>query len=407
MSLPEALEEAARALPQLGGVIRPANGDPEQLRAALRPEEAEKVLAWLLEKHPEQGEELAEAWVDAPEGMAALASIQEETLSKPGRKALRRLRHRLRSRGLELAPPAPAPRVATLPDLDDGIGGAWVTPYDPSGARIVYLVAPHPQGGARLFEVVIDDLRGILGFDLYAASRKKARSFLRELEGRGRFAAVPAEEQEARALVARAAALHSPGRPAPRGFSEWRSQLAPEEEKASLPGDRVATALGDAVGSQEALVALVRAGRIGPWPPEDEALQRLHEKLREALESRLVVSGTAQQARIDALLDDAVGELYDEAGSRLTAHRLRESAYVLWRTGDEEAARACLAGARAFEAGDPRENPAARALVETLLGPALEAMVRERAEQEEPRGEPGAPADPAASQDEGPRILKP
>ncbi|MDX1649350.1 MAG: hypothetical protein R3263_05810, partial [Myxococcota bacterium] len=305
MSLPEALEAAARALPGLEDAIRPANGDPERLHAALAPDDAARVLAWLLAERPEEGEELAEAWAELPGGGEALGAVREDALPKAGRKALRRVRHRLRSRGVA-APEAPrAPRVATLPELDDRMGGAFATALDPAGARIVYLVAPHPQGGARLFEVVLDDARGLLGFDVYSAGRKKARQFLRELSGRSRFPAVEVDEEEARALVARAAAAHPKDRPLPRGFGEWRSQLAPEHEKAPLPGDRVQEALGAASADvpPEEAEALVRAGRIGPWPPTEERLRALFERLREAMDSRVVVSPAAKREQIAGLLE--------------------------------------------------------------------------------------------------------
>jgi len=195
VSLAHALEEAAQAQPELADAIRPANGDPGRLREALSPEQATEVLAWLLAERSEAGEERAEAWAAEPEGAAVLAAISEASLSKSGRKALRRLRHRLRSRGVELPEGEPAPRVATLPELDDRMAGARVSPLDPSGARIVYLVEPHPQGGTRLFEVVLDEARGLLGFDVYGAPRRKARAFLRELEGRPRFPVVEVEEE--------------------------------------------------------------------------------------------------------------------------------------------------------------------------------------------------------------------
>lgn len=401
MSLPEALEEAARALPALADAIRPANGDPERLRGALASEQAASVLTWLLAERPVEGEELAEAWAEAPGGAEAVAGVREEELSKAGRKALRRVRHRLRSRGIEVEEAPREPRVATLPELDDRVGGAWISPLDPAGARILYLIEPHPQGGVRLFEAVVDDARGLLGFDVYSAGRKKARAFLRALTERPRFAAVEAPEDAARSLLARAVAAHPADRPLPRGFAEWRSHLAPRDEKTPLPGAVAEEALG-ARGEPEAAAALVREGRVGPWPPREEVLRKIYERLREALESRVVVSEAAKREQIDGLLEDAATEIFEGEGSRQAAHRLRETAYVLWR-GDEEAeARACLAGAAAFEAQEPRANPVARALVEAMLGPALEALARRDEDGEPPPDEEGAADDDAAS-----RLVKP
>jgi len=73
---------------------------------------------------------------------------------------------------------------------------------------------------------------------------------------------------------------------------------------------------------------------------------------------------------------------------------------VLWRHGDEAAARACLAAAAAFEAGEPGANPVARALLEAALAPGLEALAH-AAE----RGE--ADSDGEAEPDEGSRLVTP
>jgi len=153
--------------------------------------------------------------------------------------------------------------------------------------------------------------------------------------------------------------------------------------------------------------ALVREGSVGPWPPSEEVLRGLFEKLRESLDSRLVVSGAARQERLADLLDEALDEVYDEAGARLAAHRLRETAYVLGRTGATQAARDCLAAADAFEAREGGHRTLARVMLETALGPALEALERERGE-EGAEGEGEGEAAAAEGTDEEPsRIVKP
>ena len=59
MSLAESLERVASALPDVADRVRPANGDPAQLRAQLDPADCGRVLAWLLAHEPEYGSELA------------------------------------------------------------------------------------------------------------------------------------------------------------------------------------------------------------------------------------------------------------------------------------------------------------------------------------------------------------
>jgi hypothetical protein len=86
LSLARALEAAASALPEYEDAIRPANGDPERLLAALTPLAATQVLAWLLDNHPDDGEELALAWADLETGSAPLRGVADGPIGKAGRK---------------------------------------------------------------------------------------------------------------------------------------------------------------------------------------------------------------------------------------------------------------------------------------------------------------------------------
>ena len=104
VGLPEALERAATALPADSDGIRPANGDPRQLHRGLRPEAATRVLQWLLENEPIDGGCLANAWAEQPDlDPTPLLQVDEGRVSKVAKKALRRARHRLRSRGVAVS----------------------------------------------------------------------------------------------------------------------------------------------------------------------------------------------------------------------------------------------------------------------------------------------------------------
>ena len=147
-------------------------------------------------------------------------------LSKPARKALRRARHRLRSQGVEVEKPATQPIVSRLPTLDDDLNQALVSPLDPSGARMVYLVEGNPSGGARLFEVLLSEDRGVAEFQVYSSGRSRIRKFLRDFERRDRFPGIETEPDAVRALVERMASRQPATRSLPRGFGEYRSRFS-------------------------------------------------------------------------------------------------------------------------------------------------------------------------------------
>ncbi|HEY5658380.1 MAG TPA: hypothetical protein VIY27_11390 [Myxococcota bacterium] len=386
IGLPEALERAAAALPADAEAIRPANGDPLQLRELLDAAGAARVLTWLLQHELEAGAELAATWADEPtRGAEPLQRVDAAALPKPARKALRRALHQLRSQGVPLREESRGQRVATLPALDDAVDAALVTPLDAWGARAVYLATSHPSGGVRLFELVIDEQRGVLEFEVYSAGRSKVRKFLRDFERRERFAAVAAPSASVHALIARAIAQQPAGRPPPRGLSEWRSRISEPPSGTPTPGEIARAALevpdGEIPQLLERAVALVSGKELGPWPPREEDTRAVAQRIGEIGSGVILVSGVQRREQVRRCLDEALDALYADPFAALTARRWEESAYVFWKGGRETDARACVAAAQVFRAGRPSENPVARAALELVLAPALE-RVRESAEDQ-------------------------
>lgn len=380
MSLAGALEAAASALPQYADLIRPANGDALRVLEGASPEAAQRMLAWMLSERTEDADELIFEWAADERGRAALLALREEQLAKPGRKALRRWVHRLRTQGVAVPEKAaPAPLVVTLAKVEEEISGAYLSSIDPSGIRMAYFLEPHPSGGARVFEVVFDDARGIVGFRVLQAARGNARRFLKELANENRAGSLELPVDSVRAAVAFAAQRQLKDRPAPRGFAEWRARVAGASADAKLPGELAEAALGGGVGADDlrACVKLVEDGRVGPWPAPRDEIAALALQVRTDLGSPLVVSEATRRERIESRLSAALGELFGAEAAAIAAHRFRESAYAFWRAGDEPAARACLAAAREFAKSAPGDNPVARALLERPLRPVFDALLQE------------------------------
>ena len=364
MSLADVLEDAASALPGDADAIRPANGDPFQLIELLGPDAGQRVLSWLLANEPEGGTELAFAWLEVEGGAEVLTALEEGELPKAGRKALRKALHCLRSKGVEVPSGAAAtPLVARLPRIEDSFEVGYVSALDPRGARLVYLVEPNPSGGARLFEILLDENRGVVDFQVYSAGRSRIRRFVREAVDQSRFPVAEASPNALRALVARIAARHPSDRALPAAFSEWRSKLAIPGE---TPGDEAAASLPlDADGDGLArAVELAEEGSLGPWgsSPTEWA---------EDVESQIQIEAEKEPGRED--WSGLAKEIFSGEQSQLSAERFRESAYVLWKRGREDDARACLAAAEAFGT-EKQGHPVALAMTQVLLSPVVEGI---------------------------------
>jgi len=394
MSLADVLERAAEALPSEAGTIRPANGDPYALLQGLDADGRIRLLEWLLGEAPGEADELLADWLDEPGGVAAVEALDESRLAKPGRKVLRRARHALRSRGVELAERPAAARVARLPQVADDLTAAWISGLDGRGSGLVFLVEPHPAGGARLFEALLDDARGVLDFQVFNAGRRKVRGFVKDMLARPGFEAVAVDPGLARARILAVAERHPADRPLPPSVSEWAHRFRPQAgdapgavvEKALEPAER-----GEALAR---VVERVRSGDLGPWPVATEVLSGVAARLRESSESGLVVSEATRAERAGELLADEALTVYAGEAAGIAATRFRETAFVDWRSGREAEARDCLAVALAFDESTEAARPVAVAMLEGALSGVLDALAQEAAgDTAEPTDAGGAPSE--------------
>lgn len=384
MSLPEALERAAQALPDQADAIRPANGDPDQLLSTLDDAGSAAVLQWLLANEPDAGEELLAAWCEDERGIARVKQVDLAGLPKAGKKIVRRAHHRLRTRGVDVSRAKSAePVVAKLSDVDDELEGAYMTPVDPRGSQLIFIVEANPGGGARLFQVQLDERRGLVEFDVYTTGRSRTRSFLRKLTDAtpsGASGAVEVDASIARGVIARIAAAHPADRPFPRAFSEWRRKLETGAGD-TAPGEAAREMLGDAADDAplERVAARVEQTEVGPWPPGTQRLTEVSASLGAAVDAVIEMHGEARERALEAAVDEATRALFDGAHARHTAARFEASAYVSALSGREDEARDCLAAAVAFGEGDAAHNPIARKMTELFT-----ASILKRAEIKDP-----------------------
>jgi hypothetical protein len=385
MSLPEALERAASALAGDADQIRPANGDPVQLLDVLDADAAVRVLGWLLSNDADAADELASCWSEEPKGIAPLQQVNESDLPKPGRKVLRRTLHRMRSRGVDLEPREPsASVVGRLPELSDRIDGAFICPVDRSGGYLIFVIEPHPSGGGRLFQLALDEERGVVEFDAFVAGRSKLRSFIRKLQSKGGAAAVASETGPLKALLARLLEIHPADRALPKGFGEWRSKLTtgagPED-----PSDLARPTQGGEAGSgaDERVAERIRNSQIGPWPPNSHILSEVGGRISGRLDKVSEMSPEERAGESEAAITDSVAGFFDEDHRRRTARRFELQAWVLWNQDREDEARDCLAAASMVRDAPLESNPVARAMIEVCFATALEKLRGEEGRAEE------------------------
>lgn len=376
MSLPESLERAATELTELADKIRPANGDPHRLLDELAADEAGQLLAWMLDQATDDAVELVEEWGESDAGIELLLGVSDAGVSKAGRKLLRKAKHRLRSQGIAVeaaAPPATRVKKSVMASGDKW-QVAHVSSPDFRGARMGYIVESHPSGGARLFEIRFDEGRGLLDFKIYNAGRSKVRGFLKSLTENSGRRLFEVDRDALRALIWRASQAQPTDRPLPTSYIEWRTRLFSDElERVQTPGDQIRKALGEG-DLPSALVALageVKAGRLGPWPPQTSWVGDWMDKGRDAVDG---LEGEPRATAIDTWIEDVTNALDADSDQALIGRHLDELAWVKSQEGDEDGAKAMLAVSGALESDAEVSKAFTRARVESLFEPYLASL---------------------------------
>jgi hypothetical protein len=354
-------DQLARWLDELGA-------DLGELLAVLEPADLEGVVDGVLELRDFANAELASA---------AFERADERISERARRKIVRRAIHVLRSRGIDARTGAPA-RGSVLKPLGERDEQAFLTPIDPAGQRVAFLITPGTV--VRVFEVLVSDEAGILRVEHLETKRRDARRLVERL-GRGPLPISPVDPAELRSLLRRAvqrAGSRAPGNVDPAALAALTSG-----DPAPTPGERARERWsGRAKSDAEAdsvLASRLQRGVVPPWLLSTEALDRLVHALASAERSPLVLSEAQQRARREELLVGAADELMTSELRELWAERLEETAAVLAAQADEEGAAALVQVAGRVRAPGPA---LAVPLLRSLLEYSLE-FARQRASPQE------------------------
>ncbi len=316
-----------------------------------------------------------------------LRKLAESATSAPLKKIIRKSLFQLRSRGIEVPqltdsapsiyhPPPPAPPEGYLSTIDG------------AGTRMVFLTRPQAPQGILAWNAVVSDVQGIVDFSGFETSRKKFHEYLDDLRGRMAWDIVEGDSQYSLGLILQAAeANQKKGQPLPEEFLKWKALLGSPPDP--LPPLIYRFLSGEEMKTRSDLldrsVSLFEISPFRDWFLEEAETEKYLPLLQEASESRLVLTPYQKEARVLEIYRQAVNELFDSARRSLFRRRLEEMAYILWKKGEEEAARISLAAGLQVESegGVLSVHPFLLELVKR----SLTARVEEEAEKK--KKEPG------------------
>jgi hypothetical protein len=317
----------------------------------------------------------------ADAGAAAMLAEMEAGAGGALRREIRRSLFKLRQRGIAAPAVSEAPREpASAPAA--GLE-ALLSPIDPEGARIVWIVKPRPQGGVTRLWGLESEEEGLVGATVAGLSRKELRIERDELERRAGAKLIDTDPRLADFILCEAYRCTPEARRARVGnFLALRAELIASPPPTELDHP-VYHELADSLAEEPPPELLKEPELIG-WKLPAADIQPYVDEIAKVGQSTIVISPVHQQERVNTIVERAVSELLSGDRTRRIRRRLEDTAYYMLRDGRRrQAGWAAAAAARLRDGVDPRRVPVLEAFIRTQL--ATTAAAEEQRAREEPR----------------------
>jgi len=272
-----------------------------------------------------------------------LASAKDKRLVR----GIRRSLYRIERRGVPLQPAGKADKDAPVlrSPLQEPARG-FVSAVDSMGNRIILLTLPRQPRGLHLLQAIVSDTLGIVEFSKVETSRRGFREFYQTLTVPEQLPIVEVDPGYCRFLLEEAARLaENHGRPLPPSYGASKKELSTLERTETPPvfllldEEEIRANPGLLRKSGE----LFQIDLFSSWFLPREEVEKYARQIEEAEESRLVLNPAQKEARLQDVYKRALVELFPEERRLIYRRRLEEMAYVLFKEGQEEKARAALA----------------------------------------------------------------
>jgi hypothetical protein len=315
-------------------------------------------------------------------GAGELLVEMESDASGALRREIRRAIYKLRQHGTEVREPE-VERKPALPAAAQAGLTALMSPIDPEGAQVVWMIKARPRGGLVRLWGLVSETQGLAGVQNHALTRRELKTQQEELEQQAGVQLIDIDPRLGDFILCDAYRRTPESNRLNVGtFYALRTEVtgAPLPTQLSHP---IYSEFAKEAAAEPSLDLLkepeVQAFRLAP-----KELEPYLDEVNRAQESVLVVSRSSQEDRIVSAVEKAIGELLSGPRAERLRRRLEDTGLYLAKTGRrQQAGWAAAAAAKIRDGADLRKVPFFRSMVQTQLG----AMMAQEAERkrEEPR----------------------
>jgi hypothetical protein len=213
-----------------------------------------------------------------------------------------------------------------------------------------------------MFNLVLNDLDGLRDEMIVDTTLRRFTVDLEQWGQRSGFKAVDVPAEYGLALLSETLAVNAErGTPLPRDFVIRRSQLG---DLPPPPGDAL---IHQHISRGQALLmpnlldesgSLLEEPELEMWLFGYEEVKQYAHEIRQAEESRLILTTEPRETREQRVLATAIDAVFTPTLRRAYRRRLEEIAYLFWMSDRERAARRAVAAAFAIgDTGSLRNHP--------------------------------------------------
>ena len=314
------------------------------------PEEIFKKVSSYLKNEPSLTIPLIEALasIPNPETAQLLTRMMGKSEEKQVSKSIKRTLYRLRQKGIQWAEkPSKDRPILRAPKLAEPEG--YLGAIDSAGSRIIVIARPRPLRGLFVVFSIVNDLEGIQRFNLKELTKKGLEEFVKGPLSSRDFPIVLTPGAYCIHLLKEASSISRRlSRPLPHGYHDA------ENEFKDLSWDDPAPIIyqymkEDEIKDQAGLLSesanLHEIPPFSAWFLKEQEVQGYVSDIKDAQESRLVLTSDQKGARLNSIFRKALEELFPEDKRLLWKRRLEEMAYILQKTGKEKEAKITMSAA--------------------------------------------------------------
>jgi len=316
----------------------------------IKPKELLKSISSYVKKEPAIAIPLIEGLGRIPTSSTAtiLQKMMDSTKEKGVIKAIKRTQFKLRQKGVRWeTKTAKEQSVLHLPKPGEPQG--YLGGMDSTGSRIVMVARPRPLGGVRVYFSIINDLEGIQRFEINSLSKKGFQEFVKKSLSSDEFPVVEAPGGYCLHLMKEASEISNRlSISLPQGYKDAENEVQDIKWDGAIPLVYQFIKEEEVRDQVRLLKESGKLHSIAPfslWFLNPEEVRKYAEAIKEAEETRIVLTPEQKDARLTSIYMEALQEIFPEGKRLIWKRRLEEMAYILLKLGKERDAKKTLSAA--------------------------------------------------------------